>query len=405
MAEPLARAPAEFGAGLEHGHPAGHSLFDTSNPARYRASRRVVTVSIVVNALLSAAQIAIGLVGHSVALVADAMHTLADLSTDLMVLFAIKHGAKAADEEHPYGHARIETAMTVALGVVLAAVGTGIAVSSGLRLVDLEHLAVPSAITLWAAGATVLAKEGLYRFTLYTAKRYRSNLLRASAWHHRSDAISSILVLIGIAGSLSGFRYLDALAAVGVGMMIVKIGWDLGWNAIKELIDTALDTEQVAAIRSRILGVDGVKALHHLRTRRTGGQALVDVHILVDGTVSVSEGHHISEKVRTRLLAEFDSITDVLVHIDPEDDQTTWTNAGLPLRHELLERLQQRLAHIAEAREISAVTLHYLGGRVQVEILLPLAALKGGSADELRRRFAEAVGGESAISRLDVHFD
>ncbi|NIV74156.1 MAG: cation diffusion facilitator family transporter, partial [Gammaproteobacteria bacterium] len=300
---------------------------------RSRVARRVTLVGIAANLTLALMQVVIGWLGRSQALVADGVHTLSDLTTDVIVLLAVGKGAKAADEEHPYGHSRFETLATAAVGFILIAVALGLSINAGRRLMDPEHLAVPAAYTLIAVIMTILTKEGLYRYAMRAAREHRSNLLRANAWHYRSDAISSVVVLLGIGGSLVGFRYLDAVAAVGVAMMIAKIGWDLAWEALQELVDKGLSAEEREAIRATIMAVDGAKDMHLLRTRRMGGQALVDVHIQVDGAISVSEGHHISEMVRHLLIEQHESITDVTVHIDPEDDEITPSSLGLPLRN------------------------------------------------------------------------
>jgi cation diffusion facilitator family transporter len=391
--------------GAAPGHVAGHDLYDTTNPGRYQASRRVTRISVLVNCMLAAAQVAMGIIGRSQALIADGVHTLSDISTDLMVLFALKHGAKEADEDHPYGHGRIETAITVMLGLTLIAVALGIAINAGVRLAHPEQLSTPSVWALSIAALTILSKEGLYRFTMHVANRFRSNLLRANAWHHRSDAISSVIVLAGIAGSLAGLPFLDAFAAVGVAMMVARIGWELGWNAVKELVDTALDAEEVAEIRKAILSVDGVKQLHLLRTRRTGGAALVDVHIIVDGTISVSEGHHISETVRSTLIRQIDTVTDVMVHIDPEDDELYAPGTGLPLRCELLGRLAEKFRDIEGAERIARTTLHYLKGRIDLELLLPADLAPDAEARRvLQDRFRAAVQDDAQIGTVSVRY-
>lgn len=403
MMRPRPEGAAAYSGATPAGHVAAHGVFDLSSPERYRASRRVTRVSILINALLAAGQILVGLLGRSQALVADGVHTLSDIVTDVFVLVALKHGAKAADAEHPYGHGRFETAATVILGAVLIAVAVGVAVNAGFRLAAVEPLPVPSPVTLLVAVVTILAKEGLYRYNLRVARRCRSSLLRANAWHHRSDALSSVIVLAGIGGSLAGFPYLDGIAAVGVAMMVARIGWELAATGTKELVDTGLEAEELERVRRTILSVDGVKALHLLRTRRAGGRAFVDVHIIVDGTISVSEGHHISEAVRVRLIEQIDSVTDVTVHIDPEDDELIAPSVGLPLRRELLERLQARLRRIPEAREIHNITLHYLNGRIHVEVLLPLR-LAGPQAAQLQARFREAIADEPVIGSVDLYF-
>jgi len=385
--------------------PGSPEIFDTTSPLRHRASRQAALVAMITNALLVVGQIVVGVIGHSQALVADAMHTLADMSTDLLVLYALKHSAKAADEEHPYGHARIETAVTLVLGTLLSLVGIGIAVRAGLRIFGDQPFIMPSTLTLWVAGFTILAKEGLYRYTLRTARRFDSDMLKASAWHHRSDAISSVIVFLGIAGTLAGIQWLDALAALGVALFVLQIGIGLGWPAISELIDTGLDKDQLQHIRRVIMEVDGVRELHLLRTRRLGGRALVDVHIIVDDDISVSEGHYISEAVRYRLIKEVDAVADALVHIDPEDDVQVAPARDLPTRAAIQAQLRERFRNIEAAAHIEHITLHYVGGKLRVELLLPLKVLDNpADGARLTEQFRQALTGHPLIQRLDLYF-
>jgi len=382
-----------------------HGRFDASNDARYGASRRVTLVSVVWNLILTVAQIIIGFVGHSQALIADGLHTLSDFITDFMVLFALKHGRKDADQEHPYGHARIETAVTMILGIMLVVVGAGIAISAGMRLALAQTFVIPSAMTLWIAVITLGAKEGLYRYTMVVADRFDSNMLRANAWHHRSDALSSLIVAAGIGGSLLGFGYLDSVAALIVALMVVKVGGELAWQSLRELVDTGLAAEDLESIRQVILSISGVKALHLLRTRRVGEQALADVHIIVDDRLSVSEGHQISETVRARLIREIAALADVMVHIDTEEDINGPSGAGLPLRDELQKRLNNYFRDIPEARLIEHMTLHYLNGRIDIELLLPQDAVtRSTTARQLAQRFAATVRDDRDIGKVDVYY-
>ncbi len=380
------------------------TLIDRSHPDRYRASVRVTWVSVFANLVLTAAQVFIGTIGNSQALIADGMHTLSDLISDFMVLFALKHGHKAADEEHPYGHERIETAVTLILGLILVGVGIAIAVNAGMRLWESQAFIVPSPITLWIALITLVAKEAMFHYTMRTAHRFDSNMLRANAWHHRSDAISSLIVFIGIGGSLWGFGYLDAIAAVIVALMVIKIGGDLSWEALRELIDTGLSHQDLESLRDTILGVSGVKALHMLRTRRVGEQALADVHIIVDDQLSVSEGHQIGEAVRAKLTEDF-PVSDVTIHIDTEEDVGQTAYDGLPLRDEIMRRLQRYFAEIPEAGRIERTTLHYSKGAIIVELILPLSTAPDDShAHALSARFNLAVGHDPQIQSVSVLF-
>jgi len=350
--------------GHDHGPPSGEQ--------RYDEARHVTLVGSAVDLLLGVAKIVVGVVGHSQALIADGIHSLSDLGTDLIVLFAMKHGAQAADEEHPYGHGRIETLATVVLGVALVVVAIGIAWEAGLRLLNPEQLPHPGWLALSVAAISIAAKESIYHYTLRVADRLDSQLLRANAWHSRSDAISSVVVLIGVIGAMNGLPWLDAVAAIVVGAMIGKIGAGLAWHSAQELIDRAMEPETVSRIRDTILAVDGVEALHMLRTRRMAHDGLVDVHILVDPRISVSEGHLISERVRKAVMRKVDGITEVMVHIDPEDDEVSAPSTNLPPRDEVLARLQRRWEGIAEAGDIDQVRLHYLDGKIHVEVSLPL---------------------------------
>ena len=359
-----------------------------SGNQRTIASRRATLASVLVNILLSIGQIFLGIVGNSQALIADGIHTLSDLSTDTLVLYAIWHGSKEADEDHPYGHGRIETAATVFLGLALAIVGVGIAINAALRLTDPANILTPAPITLVMAVITIFSKEGLYQYTIKIADRYQSSILRANAWHHRSDAISSIIVVIGIGGSLLGLPYFDALAAIGLGTMIIRMGLMLSWNALKELIDTALSQDEVEAIRRSIIATDGVVDLHMLRTRLMGGRALVDVHLQVNGNISVSEGHQISENVRNRLIDEFESVDEVMVHIDPEDDERHEVNIDLPMREEMTSRINTAIATVKDSPVAEKITLHYLKGNINIDLIFPSMP---DVDDQTRRKTAKTV--------------
>lgn len=335
---------------------------------RQRAMRNTSIVGAAVNLVLTIGKVFFGIVGQSHALIADGIHSLADLSTDLMVWVASRYSTQPADEQHPYGHARIETLFTVALGLVLIATAGGIAWDAAERLLNPDTLMHPSSLVLLVALVSIVANEGLYQYTMIAARRYRSGLLKANAWHHRSDAISSVVVLLGVAGSLMGIGYLDAFAAMVVAFMIARIGWDQGWNSIRELIDTGLDPEQLQSIKRLINNIDGVEGVHMLRTRRMGGSSIVDVHIQVEAFLSVSEGHRISEHVRHILLESNKDIVDVAIHIDPEDDEQSDPSNRLPLRGEVMRDLRRVWEQELDYIDMDKVILHYLDGRVHIEV-------------------------------------
>ncbi len=378
---------------------------DITPQQRKQETNRITLWGVAVNLVLAVIKIAGGLIGQSQALLADGIHSLSDLASDAMVLLAVKHAGEDADEDHPYGHARYETLATVALGILLIAVAVGIAYDAILRLQRPDEIAVPALFTLIIAAISIISNEGLYHATRAVAQKVRSPLLEANAWHHRSDAVSSIVVLIGIGATYIGYPVLDSVAAILVALMIAKIGLDLSRQSIQELVDTALEPEMVEHIKQTILDIDDVRQLHMLRTRRMGHNALVDVHIQVPPKLSVSEGHHITETVETRLKDKFEDINDVTVHIDPEDDETSASCKHLPLRSELLLTLSNEWVKHDVFKNIDDVTLHYLDGRVHVEACLPLHYLqKLTDADSLKQDFNELNSHISYIGRSQLHF-
>lgn len=384
---------------------AGELHMVAADPRRYAEVRRVTIHGALGNAVIAGLKLFYGYVAHSQALIADGLHSLSDLSNDFLLLYAAKHASRDADEDHPYGHGRIETLFSVVQGLMLGGFGIAIGIDAIRRLFNPEQLLQPEYPALLIALLSVAVKEGLYHYTMRAAKRLRSGMLRGNAWDHRSDAISSVLVVVGVAGSLAGLTYLDAVAAVAVALMVVKIAWNLVFHAMKDLIDTGLEAERVAAIRTIIQSVDGVRHFHHLRTRRMGPDALVDVHIQVDPLLSVSEGHFISETVRQRLICEIDEVQDVLVHIDAEDDEESSRCQQLPGRTQVREMFAQAWQGIEAAHDIKRMTLHYIGGRIVAEVTLPLtAAPSPAESDRLRRQMQSALVGNAQIERIDVYF-
>ncbi len=364
----------------------------SSPEQRKKETNRITLWGVAVNLFLAVIKVVGGIYGQSQALLADGIHSLSDLASDAMVLLAVKHAGEDADEDHPYGHARYETLATVALGLLLMIVAGGIAYKAVLRLEHPEEIMMPAFFTLIIAAISIISNEWLYQATHRVAQKIRSPMLEANAWHHRSDAVSSIVVLIGIGATYLGYPLLDAIAAILVALMIAKIGLDLSRQSLQELVDTALEPEMVEQIKQTILRIDDVRELHLLRTRRMGHHALVDVHIQVSPKLSVSEGHHITESVEDALCNKFEEINDVTVHIDPEDDETTASCKNLPLRSELLLALNHEWAKHETLRNIDDVTLHYLDGHISVEASLPFKYLQRlEEAEALQLDFDQAT--------------
>jgi len=387
------------------GESRGDETVVMARDARYREVARVTIVGAILDLVLGIAKLLAGYLAHSQALIADGIHSLSDLATDGIVLLAARHSNLGPDAEHPYGHGRFETIATVGLAVALVAVASGIAYSAISRLISPEVVPQPGIWALLVAALSIISKEWIYQYTIRVARRQRSDMLRANAWHSRTDAFSSVIVLAGVAGTMAGFTYLDAVAAVAVALLIAHIGLKLGWDALKELVDTAADQRQVESLRKCIMDVGGVRDLHLLRTRHAGGQVLVDVHIVIDAVISISEGHHISEVVRSRLLKEFEGVTDVTVHIDPEDDEEEAVTLGMPLRDELLSRIHHQFDGIEALERIERFTLHYLGGKVQVEALMSFDEDSNPETCRLiEKRFWEALKEDSIFESFEAHW-
>ena len=283
---------------------------------RAAAASRSTWVSVGVNLILTVTQVAVGILSKSQGLVADGIHSLSDLVADFVVLFASHHSKKDADEDHPYGHQRFETAASLVLGVLLLAVGAGMLWSAFRKLEEPDTVQQVHVVALYVAAGALVAKELLFRYMLSVAKRVKSSMLVANAWHARSDAASSLVVSLGIVGNLAGYPILDPIAALIVGFMVAKMGWGFGWDALHDLMDRAVDDQEVKAIRQTLSETPGVQAVHDVHTRKMGDMIVVDVHIEVDAGLSVESGHDIAVVARQRVMQRH-RVLNVMTHVDP----------------------------------------------------------------------------------------
>jgi cation diffusion facilitator family transporter len=344
---------------------------------------------------LGIVKIIVGFVSHSQALIADGVHSFSDLASDILVIAAARHAAQGPDQAHPYGHGRIQTAASVLLAVSLVMVAIGIAWNSLVRLQGMTGDLQPGYWALIVATGSALLKEGIYRYTVRSARRVNSILLEANAWHSRSDAFSSVVVIAGTGGAIVGFRWADPAAAIMVAGLIMHVAWKIGREGFNELIDTGVSPGVASNIEAQILQVDGVREMHQLRTRKMGSEILADVHIHVGPRISVSEGHRIGDAVTERLEQNTPGLRDVIVHIDPEDDDHDQPSINLPLRPKVsvavnaaLEGLQAA-GYISQLDSPSNIVLHYLDGKLSVEIWIPLT---NRSNIHLAREIQKAVG-------------
>lgn len=375
----------------------------SANP-RYKRAKIVTIVNAATNTLLAVFKIAVGWVGHSHALVADGIHSFSDLITDALVLIAAKMGGKDPDQSHPYGHQRFETIGAIIIAIILLAVGGSIIYESAKHFLSLEPGPIPELSVLIVAAVSILANEWLFRYTLKAGQEIHSNLLVTNAWHNRTDAFVSTIVLISVLGTIIGFEYLDSIGAIIIAIFIIKAGVSNIWTSLRELTDTAVNPELVENIKKCILEVPGVLSVHQLRTRTTGGNIIADTHVMVDPFISVSEGHHIGEQVHMHLINKIKQISDVTVHIDPEDDERTRPSLHLPHREEIIAQLKEAWLFLPGADDIVKITLHYLDGRLYVEVFLPISAIPEDlSQVELAKEYRQSARHIPDVVSVAIH--
>jgi len=367
----------------------------TRSHEEQRQALRSTWISVWVNLFLASAQVLIGVFARSQALVADGLHSLSDLVADGVVLFAARHSHAEADAEHPYGHARFETAASLAIGLILVATGVGMVWTAGVKLHDGRSLDAVHPLALAAAFITLVAKEGLFRYMKRIGERLKSSMLIANAWHARADAASSLVVAVGIAANLLGYHSMDAVAAVIVGFMIVKAGWDFSVDAFHSLTDHALDPEEIARIHRTAQAVDGVLDVHNLRTRRMGDWAVIDMHVEVGTHLTVSEGHYIAEQIAAQVKAAH-RVAECTVHIDPGTVRHLPRVLALPPRAQVQARALEVLGHPATLR------LHYLEGGLEVEAELAVH-VSVAELQRLQRELQAALAGLGHVARVSLH--
>ncbi|MBF0194397.1 MAG: cation transporter [Magnetococcales bacterium] len=335
---------------------------------RYFAARRVTLISVALNIILSVGKIFAGMVGNSAAMLADGIHSASDLVTDGVVLIAMRIAKQGVDEEHPYGHGKYETLATLFVSVALVGVAIGIAIDAWDRLLN-PDLTPPTYLALGAAVISIVLKEIIFQYSYRVGKKYNAKAIIANAWHHRSDAVSSIAALIGVGGAMAGYPILDPLAAVAVAFILGKVGFELFVESLHELTDSksAIDKEVQEKISNMVYAVDGVISAHLLNPRGLGPDIRVDVHVVVDGYLSVSEGHQIAEQVRYHLMQELEAVTDVLVHVDPEEDHEEQVELYAP-RARLQSLVDEFTKDSPLLSNLDRLTAHYIGSGILLEL-------------------------------------
>ncbi|UCF44420.1 MAG: cation transporter [Planctomycetota bacterium] len=282
-----------------------------------RQIRFVTHVGIVCNIVLSAVKVGVGVLVGSIALVADGIHSLSDMATDFAVLLGVHFGSKQADESHPYGHGRIETFAAAFIALVLTIGGAAMIYYAALDIAK-SNIRVAHTAVLVVAIISIISKELLYMLTKKVAIKSHSSALYANAWHHRSDALSSIAVLIGFVSLKFGFGYGDQIAAVAVGLMIILVGTRVAGDCVRELTESAVDADTIEHIKGVINASPSIRQWHKLRSRMVGREVFLDLHILVDPALDVSTAHEISESLENALHEQISRPVNITVHVEPD---------------------------------------------------------------------------------------
>jgi cation diffusion facilitator family transporter len=333
-------------------------------------SRRTTLIGAIINVLLATSKITIGLLGNSAALLADGIHSATDLFSDLLVFIGITFAHAPPDREHPYGHGKFESLTTFMIALLTVSVGIGICFDAWNRL-QIPHETQIHPIVLSIILLSIASKEWLYQYTNRIAKKIHSQALAANAWHHRSDAISSVAALVGIGGALAGFPILDPLAAIAVALIIARAGWHIGQGAFQELTDTSVPESLLTTFNQKLETLPGVLDIHRLRARRQGPDMLIDLHVVVPGNYSVSEGHAVTLRIEHCLEKLDDSIREIVIHVDHENDQE---KPNSPLFTTTRESLTKQFNLFINEQKLNIIlhqlTPHYSHQGIYLEIVL-----------------------------------
>lgn len=290
---------------------------------RVNEATRITWIGFAVNSILTLCKISAGIVGKSEAMIADGIHSLSDLGTDIVVLFGFRFVGKPPDESHDYGHGKYETLTATIVGITLIIVGIGIMWEGGEILYDFINgspIAKPGWIAFYAAILSIVSKETLYHYTIAIGKKINSQAIIANAWHYRSDSLSSVGAMLGIGGAIllgERWHFLDPAAAIIVSILVIKVGGEIAMKGISELLETSLDNESENKIMEITEKVAGVENSHKLKTRKVGNNIAIDIHIEVGDDLNITEAHNIATSVENRLKSAFGGETHISVHIEP----------------------------------------------------------------------------------------
>ncbi|WP_454053168.1 cation diffusion facilitator family transporter [Clostridium sp. Marseille-Q7071] len=283
----------------------------------YKKATKVSIITVIINTVLAIFKVIAGIVGKSSAMIADGIHTFSDIATTVVVIIGLKISNKDADEKHPYGHEKFEPEISKVVSLILAGTGVFLAYNA-IQILLSGNLDTPKPIALYAALTSIAVKEGMYWYTIITARKVKSIAMEADAWHHRSDAISSVGTLIGIAGARMGFKFLDPIAGIIVSLILIKVGVEFYLKATDQLVDQSADDEVIEQIKEVATSIEGVKEIHDLKTRKFGNKIYVDIEIQVDKRITVEEGHHIASLVHDSIEDTIEDVKHCMIHVEPD---------------------------------------------------------------------------------------
>jgi cation diffusion facilitator family transporter len=375
-----------------------------------KQAKKVTWLGFAANLILALAKGFIGIIANSSALIADAGHSVSDLFSDGITLWAVRMSGIPKDENHPYGHGKFETVGTFLIALLLLFTGVGVAWHVFNKMDAPE---VPETIALWMAGIAIIVKEALFHVTRMVGRRSGSRILLANAWHHRSDAISSVAALVGIAGAQWGVPLMDPIAGMLVAGLIIKTGIDIGYESIRELTDENVEEEVISELNKIMSGIEGVDHYHEMRARRMGPHLLVDLHIEVDSMMSISAAHQVAERVRLGILEKLPAVNEVLVHVDAEDDFFGEEGSELSQKivlmrpqSEIENDVKKKLAKIHEIQGITHIYCHFLNQKltVQVNILLD-ADMRISDAQKIASAARLKIEQIKDIDSADLHLE
>lgn len=364
---------------------------------------QVTLIGVVTNLLLALIKGGAGVLANSSAMVSDAVHSLSDLISDIVTLWAIYVSRLPKDQNHPYGHGRFETIGTlfIALMLILAAIAT-----AANSFSSIERSTIPGTLALWGAVISIVLKEALYHYSKIIGKKTNSRLLLANAWHHRTDAFSSVIALIGVGGAILGYSFLDPIAGILVSGWILKAGISIGYESLKELTDAETNNEIIEEVEKILSLTQGVKRFHEVRARSMGNYTLVDLHVQVSEKTSVSVAHQVAERVKHNIVLKIPEVSDVLVHIDAEDDSGNKPPVLMRPEEEIRRDIQEVVSSSPQIICISHMLCHFLQERLTVELNIELnLELKIFEAKQIANQIKSDLLKIRDIDEVDIHLE